>query len=82
MLKTNNGFKIAEADLKLRGPGEIYGERQHGAANLRFASLFDSQMIGAAKKEAAELIRNDPTLKSHPELLNTLKQFEKNTHLE
>ena len=79
---TNDGFKIAEADLKLRGPGEVYGERQHGIADLRFASLFDYKMIKSAKKEAEELILNDPYLKSYPKLVSKLKIFEKETHLE
>lgn len=82
MLKTNNGFKIAEADLRLRGPGEIYGQKQHGIADLRFASLFDYELIKKAKTEAKKLIQIDPTLKSYPLLRKLLKQFEKNTHLE
>lgn len=79
---TNDGFKIAEADLKLRGPGEIYGEKQHGIANLRFASLFDYKLIKEAKIQAQSLIKKDPSLKSWPELLTKLKEFEKETHLE
>ncbi|MCX6811919.1 MAG: ATP-dependent DNA helicase RecG [Candidatus Berkelbacteria bacterium] len=80
--ETSNGFKIAEADLKLRGPGEIYGERQHGIANLRFASLFDYRLIKEAKTEAEKLIQTDPRLISYPMLRNKLQQFEKETHLE
>jgi ATP-dependent DNA helicase RecG len=79
---TNDGFKIAEADLKLRGPGEIYGERQHGIADLRFASLFDYELIKKAKAEAEKIIISDPSLRAHPLLLKKLKQFEKETHLE
>jgi ATP-dependent DNA helicase RecG len=79
---TNDGFKIAEADLKLRGPGEIYGQRQHGIADLRFASLFDYELIKKAKAEAQNLIKSDPSLKNHPLLLKKLKKFEKETHLE
>ena len=82
MVETNDGFKIAEADLKLRGPGEVYGERQHGASNLRFASLFDLKMIKFSRNEAKKLIAKDPNLASHPLLLNKLKAFEKEIHLE
>lgn len=82
MAATNNGFKIAEADLKLRGPGEIYGERQHGIADLRFASLFDYKLIQETKNEAEKIIRADPKLKTHPLLLDRLKIFENETHLE
>lgn len=79
---TDNGFKIAEADLKLRGPGEIYGEKQHGIADLRFASLFDNNMINAAKNEAKKIIFLDPTLKTWPRLLDEFNKFERETHLE
>lgn len=82
MATTNDGFKIAEADLRLRGPGEIYGQRQHGIADLRFASLFDYKLIQEAKNEAEKIISIDPELKSHPLLLDRLKMFENETHLE
>ena len=82
MAETNDGFKIAEADLKLRGPGEVYGERQHGAANLRFASLFDLKIIKSSQEEAKKIILKDPNLTSYPLLLKKLKKFEKETHLE
>ena len=56
-----DGFKVAELDLKLRGPGEILGERQSGAPLLRFADLEkDLPLIEAAQRAAAELIESDP----------------------
>jgi ATP-dependent DNA helicase RecG len=78
----NDGFKISEADLKLRGPGEVYGTRQHGLADLRFASIFDQKMIRLARREAQRLIIKDPSLKSWPKLILKLSQFEKETHME
>ncbi len=52
--ETNDGFKIAEADLKLRGPGELLGQQQSGAADLRFGDLVeDLNLI----RQARELVR-------------------------
>ncbi|PID32967.1 ATP-dependent DNA helicase RecG, partial [Candidatus Saccharibacteria bacterium] len=49
--KSNNGFYLAEVDLKLRGPGEIYGKAQHGELNLQIASLADTKLINRAQVE-------------------------------
>jgi ATP-dependent DNA helicase RecG len=56
-----DGFRVAELDLKLRGPGEYLGERQSGVPLLRFADLEkDADLVVAACREAAELIQSDP----------------------
>ena len=65
MAKEKNGFKIAEADLKLRGPGELLGTRQSGLADLRLASLTrDTQLLIAARREAVAWLEKDPHLES------------------
>lgn len=65
MIKHNDGFKIAEADLKLRGPGNIFGTEQSGFPDLKFADLTeDFELIGKTKKISFELIKKDPALKS------------------
>jgi ATP-dependent DNA helicase RecG len=57
MTKTNDGFRIAELDLELRGPGEFFGTRQAGMPNFRVASLIrDRQILEAAKREAAAVV--------------------------
>jgi ATP-dependent DNA helicase RecG len=57
MVKTNDGFKIAELDLELRGPGEFFGTRQAGLPSFRVANLIrDAQLLEAAKREAAAVI--------------------------
>jgi ATP-dependent DNA helicase RecG len=57
MVKTNDGFKIAELDLELRGPGEFFGTRQAGLPSFRVANLIrDTQLLEAAKREAAAVI--------------------------
>lgn len=66
MVSTNDGFKIAEKDLELRGPGEIEGTRQSGALNLKLADLLqDKQLLETARNLAMELLDKDPELASH-----------------
>ena len=61
--KTNNGFKISEEDLKLRGPGDFFGSRQHGLPALKIADMSQDMDILRKAQEAAQLIRNaDPKL--------------------
>jgi len=76
MCQTNDGFIIAEEDLKLRGPGDIEGTRQSGTINLRLADLVaDGTILEAARTTANELIENDPSL-SKPEHYALLKYVE------
>ena len=63
MEQTQDGFKIAEADLELRGPGEFLGVRQSGLPEFKVASLIrDGRLLQLAKKSALELIKKDPEL--------------------
>jgi len=65
MKSTTDGFKLAELDLKQRGPGDFFGERQHGLPELKVASLADSMStMQKAQECAAELLRKDPYLES------------------
>lgn len=65
MCKTNDGFEIAEADLKLRGPGEIFGTRQHGLPELHLSDLIrHGDVLEKAKEAALEIMGEDPLLKS------------------
>jgi ATP-dependent DNA helicase RecG len=65
MEKEHDGFKIAEADLRLRGPGELLGARQSGLADFRFASLVrDARLLAEARREALAWLANDPELRS------------------
>ncbi|PKB56640.1 MAG: hypothetical protein BZY69_00755, partial [SAR202 cluster bacterium Casp-Chloro-G1] len=61
---TSDGFALAQADLELRGPGDLYGTAQSGMPTLRVASLLDAPLIDATRREAEELIALDPELKS------------------
>ena len=63
MTATNDGFKIAEADLSLRGPGDFFGTRQSGLPEFRVADLLrDAAALEAARRDAVALIREDPNL--------------------
>lgn len=59
MTKTTDGFKIADEDLKLRGPGDFFGSRQHGLPNMKMASLTDSALLSEAHRFAQEILVED-----------------------
>ena len=65
MVSSNDGFVIAEEDLKLRGPGEIFGTRQHGIPELNISDLVKHvNILEDVKDVAAEIIKKDPGLKA------------------
>ncbi len=67
MTKTADGFKIAEEDLRIRGPGDFFGQRQHGLPGLRVADIgCDAQLLREAQGAADALLERDPELKSCP----------------
>ena len=74
LTKTTDGFQIAEEDLKLRGPGDFFGQRQHGLPQLRIADLAgDMRVLKEAQLAAQALLERDPGLK-RPEHAPLLKQ--------
>lgn len=79
--KSTDGFHLAEADLKLRGPGEIYGSLQHGAMNLQFASLLDYKMISLASAAAKTFAKTPEKLDNFPELKQEIKKYQQLTTL-
>lgn len=75
---TSDGFKIAEEDLKLRGSGDFFGDRQHGLPPLKFAEMSsDREFLNACQNAAKKITDTDPMLEQHPKLLEAvLKMFE------
>ena len=64
MSRSNDGFEIAEYDLRLRGPGELFSTRQHGLPDLKIANIIDDyELLVMARKNAFELVSEDPMLK-------------------
>ncbi|MDU8886869.1 ATP-dependent DNA helicase RecG [Yeosuana sp. MJ-SS3] len=80
MVRTNDGFEIAEVDLRLRGPGDIMGTQQSGVLNLKIADIVkDNDILQHARFYAKKILKDDPTL-TKPEnktLLFTYKQLSK-----
>jgi ATP-dependent DNA helicase RecG len=67
MTKTGDGFEIAEMDLRLRGPGDFFGLRQHGLPPLKLADITkEIELLQTAREDALALLDTDPSLKSPP----------------
>ena len=79
--KSNDGFHLAEVDLKLRGPGEIYGKAQHGELNLQVASLADTKMIARAQRAAKAFVSNGSDLLQYKQLHADVEHYQRLTTL-
>jgi len=80
--KCKNGFELAEKDLQIRGPGELYGVRQSGLPDLAMANLGNIKLVEQTRKEANDLLDQDPELKNNPLLQQKLVQFQATIHFE
>lgn len=79
--KSNDGFYLAEVDLKMRGPGEIYGKAQHGELNLKIANLADTKLIVQAQKRAKEFVQSGVNLVQYRQLSEKVEQYQRLTTL-
>lgn len=79
--KSNDGFYLAEVDLQLRGPGEIYGRSQHGALNLQIATLADTKMIARAQQAAKSFVETGEDLLQYKQLASQVKEYQRLTTL-
>jgi ATP-dependent DNA helicase RecG len=80
--ESEDGFKLAEHDLELRGPGQFIGKRQSGLADTAMQHLSDVKLIQQARIEAQSLLDFDPKLEKFPVLKDTLEKFDSEIHLE
>ncbi|MCL5407203.1 MAG: ATP-dependent DNA helicase RecG [Patescibacteria group bacterium] len=80
MVECQDGFKLAEIDLGLRGPGELVGIRQSGLPDLKMASLSDTMLISKTRQAAEKVIKN--SLENYPALIKKLEEFETERHPE
>ena len=78
IVNSQDGFKLAEVDLEIRGPGEFFGTQQSGEPELKLISLRDRDMLEAAREQAERLIDADPELAQHPLLAEKVEAFWKN----
>ncbi len=81
MEKSTDGFYLAEVDLKIRGPGEIYGAMQHGELNLQVANLSDTRLIAQASHHAAEFAKHPEDVVKYKELSTRIKKYQQLTTL-
>lgn len=79
--RSSDGFHLAEVDLKLRGPGEIYGALQHGALDLRIASLSDTRLIARAQKDVEKLLNSGVDMLQYKELMAGISRYQQITTL-
>lgn len=79
--KSNDGFYLAEVDMKLRGPGEIYGRAQHGALNLQIATLSDTKLIARAQRAARKFVESGEDLLQYKQLAASVEQYQRLTTL-
>ena len=79
--RSNDGFYLAEVDLKIRGPGEIYGALQHGALDLRIASLSDTRTIAKARRDVDEFLQEPENMVKYKELMDGITKYQQITTL-
>ena len=78
MEQTNDGFKISEKDLEIRGPGEFFGTRQHGLPELKVANIFKHiKILKLAQEEARNILKNDKNLSKNENILLKKEIIEK-----
>jgi ATP-dependent DNA helicase RecG len=82
ILAAKNGFELAEYDLKLRGPGQFFGQVQTGFPDALMSALQDPELVKTSREVAAKTIRQDPTLAHTPLLKQKMQEFEKQIHQE
>lgn len=79
--KSNDGFYLAEVDLKLRGPGEIYGRSQHGDINLEIANIGDTKLIARVQLAVKEFIADGQDLLQYKQLSERVSRYQRLTTL-
>ena len=82
LAEAKNGFALAEEDLKIRGPGELFGTRQSGASDLVLKGITDPELVRAVRQEALALVKASPDLMRFAPLRVRLEELEHSLHLE
>ncbi|MFH1253196.1 MAG: ATP-dependent DNA helicase RecG [Candidatus Uhrbacteria bacterium] len=82
VVKSNDGFFLAEEDLKIRGAGNAFGQAQSGLPDLKFASLGDTEIMKKARDWAHRILENDPNLSKYPLVKENITVSFERIHLE
>ena len=82
MVDCDDGFKLAEKDLEIRGPGSLYGTMQSGIPDMAMQGLSNIFLVEKTRAAAKEILEKDPELKEYSELKERLKQFQTKIHFE
>jgi len=82
LITAENGFELAEKDLKIRGPGDFFGQRQWGIPDLAMSALKDITLVEKTRTTAKEILEQDLDLKKYPLLKKRVEKFRKRIHLE
>ena len=78
---SQDGFYLAEVDLKLRGPGELYGSLQHGALDLRIATITDTKLVHRAEQLVSDFVKHRYNMLEYKELSNSIHKYQRLTTL-
>ena len=81
LVKSSDGFQLAQMDLKMRGPGEVFGTAQKGFPDLKVANLFDHILIKNAQDQAEKIIKEDSDLKIYPALREKISRMDTDNYL-
>ena len=80
--RTNDGFRLAQIDLELRGPGQIYGQRQHGQLDLKMADLSDVKLIAEVRKAVLGFLESEPDMLKYPQVVERVNSLKTVTTLD
>jgi ATP-dependent DNA helicase RecG len=80
--KSQDGFRLAQIDLELRGPGQIYGKRQSGDLDLQFADTSDARFLALVRNAALNFLKDPKNLKKYPEIAAKVQALKAVTSLD
>ena len=82
LVECNNGFELAQKDLEIRGPGQLYGSQQWGVPDVAMEGMLNIFLVEKTRAAAKEILEKDPELKNHPLLDERVKRFKSQIHFE
>ena len=82
LVDSDNGFELAQKDLEIRGPGQLYGAEQSGLPDVAMEGMLNIFLVEKTRAAAKEIIEKDPELKNYPILLEQVKNFKQRIHFE